>query len=387
LTRKILLFTTDFPPSLGGGICTHSSFLVEILRPLGWEFEILCEYYIDSSVEEIKKYSSENNLKITKLKPAPSIIQLVKKIWFCYIYAKQYKPDILLGTGRHPTWYAAVVSKLTGIPLVTIGHGTEFTEKTSKRDFKWNKLAYSQSSLLIAISEFTKKTIENCRIKPKKIVVINNAANENEFKILDQQIIDKFKLCKGLADKKIILSVGSITERKGQKVLIKALPKIISEFPDVVYVAIGLPFMKSEMIELSKLNGVENNIMFPGKVDQSELIYWLNSCHLYSMTSINNNGDYEGFGIAVLEAALCGKTAVVSDNGGLKEAVKHHITGIIVQENNHEETASAIINVLKNEKVLSTLSENARNNALENNSYSVKSREFDRELKLVLKKK
>ncbi len=387
MTRKILLFTTDFPPSLGGGICTHSSFLVEILRPLGWEFEILCEYYIDSSVEEIKKYSSENNLKITKLKPAPSIIQLVKKIWFCYIYAKQYKPDILLGTGRHPTWYAAVVSKLTGIPLVTIGHGTEFTEKTSKRDFKWNKLAYSQSSLLIAISEFTKKTIENCRIKPKKIVVINNAANENEFKILDQQIIDKFKLCKGLADKKIILSVGSITERKGQKVLIKALPKIISEFPDVVYVAIGLPFMKSEMIELSKLNGVENNIMFPGKVDQSELIYWLNSCHLYSMTSINNNGDYEGFGIAVLEAALCGKTAVVSDNGGLKEAVKHHITGIIVQENNHEETASAIINVLKNEKVLSTLSENARNNALENNSYSVKSREFDRELKLVLKKK
>jgi phosphatidylinositol alpha-1,6-mannosyltransferase len=387
MTKKIVLFTTDFPPSIGGGISTHSSFLVEILRPLGWEFEILCEYYIDSSLEEIKKYSSEYNLKITKLKPAPSIIQLIKKIWFCYKYAKKYKPDILLGTGRHPTWYAAVVSKLTGIPLVTIGHGTEFTEKTSKHDFIWNKLAYSQSSLLISISEFTKKTIENCGIKPKQIVVINNAANENEFKILDQQIIDEFKLKKGLVNKKIILSVGSITERKGQKVLIKALPKIISEFPDVVYVAIGLPFMKSEMIELSKLYGVENNVMFPGKVDQSELIYWLNSCHLYSMTSINNNGDYEGFGIAVLEAALCGKTAVVSDNGGLKEAVKHNITGIIVQENNHEETASAIINVLKNEKALATLSENARKNALENNSYSVKSYEFDKELKLVLKKK
>jgi glycosyltransferase involved in cell wall biosynthesis len=384
--KKILLFTTDFPPSNGGGICTHSAFLVEILRPLGWEFNVLCEYYIDSSDDEIKKYAIENDIKIQKLKPAPSFFLLLKKIWFCYSYTKKYKPEILIGTGRHPTWYAAIISKITGTPLVTIGHGTEFTQKTSKKDFKWNRLAYGQSSKLIAISEFTKKTIENCGIKPKTITVINNAANESEFKILDSTIINEFKLKNSLIGKKIILATGSLSERKGQKVVIKALPKIVAEFPNVLFVAIGIPSLRDEMFELAKSLKVANNVLFPGKVSSDELLLWLNVCDIFTMTSVNYSGDYEGFGIAVLEAALCGKTALVSDNGGLPEAVSDQVTGIIVPENDPNETAIQIIKLFKNEDLLVKLSKQARENVLMNNSYEVKAREYHNELKALLKR-
>lgn len=383
---KILLFTTDFPPSIGGGICTHSAFLVEILRPLGWEFNVLCEYYIDSSDDEIKKYAIENDIKIKKLKPAPSFFLLLKKIWFCYRYTKKYQPEILMGTGRHPTWYAAIISKITGIPLVAIGHGTEFTQQTSKKDFKWNRLAYSQSSKLIAISEFTKKTIVNCGIKPKKMVVIHNAANENEFKILNSEIVNEFKIKNGLQNKKVILATGSISERKGQKVVIKALPKILQEIPNLVFVAIGIPSLRDEMAELAKNLKVANNVVFPGKVSSNDLLLWLNACDIFTMTSVNYSGDYEGFGIAVLEAALCGKTALVSDNGGLPEAVSDQVTGIIVPENDPNETAIQIIKLFKNEDLLVKLSKQAQENVLKNNSYEVKAREYHNELKTLLKR-
>jgi phosphatidylinositol alpha-1,6-mannosyltransferase len=383
--KKILLFTTDFPPSQGGGICTHSAFLVEILRPLGWQFNVLCEYYINCSDEEIQKYSIENNIGIQKLKPAPTIFQFFKKIWFCYKYTRHYKPDILIGTGRHPTWFAAIISKLTRIPLVSIGHGTEFTQKTSDKDFKWNRFAYSQSSILIAISEFTKKTIENCGIKPKKIVVIQNAANENEFKIIDLNVIDNFRLKNGLVGKKVILATGSLSERKGQKVVIKALPRILNEIPNVVFVAVGIPSIKDELSELAKNLNIENNVIFPGKVSSNELVMWLNACDLYTMTSINYRGDYEGYGIAVLEAALCGKTAVVSDNGGLPEAVTNEITGLVVPENDSDATADAILRILKNSDFQLKLSKKAYEVTFNSKSYKSKALLFDQELKSILR--
>jgi phosphatidylinositol alpha-1,6-mannosyltransferase len=373
---KALLFTTDFPPSNGGGICTHSSFMVNILKPHGWDFNVLCEYYLESSNDEIEIYSRENNVKIRKLKESPNVIQLIKKIWFCYKYAKIYNPDVIIGTGRHTSWYAAIISKLIGKPLITIGHGTEFTQKTSKNDFKWNRLAYSQSTILIAISHHTKKIIQDANIRPKKIEVIHNAADEKRFIMLDKERVNKFKMSKGLENKKIILATGSITERKGQKIIIQALPKIIEKFPEIMFVAVGIPIIKDELIELAQELKINDHIIFTGKINDDELLLWLNSCDLFSMTSINHNGDYEGFGIAVMEAALCGKTSIVSDNGGLKEAVIDNLTGIIVPENNSDATAKAVIKLFEDPELRANLSKNAHKNAVNNHSYTAKSMEY-----------
>ena len=383
---KILLFTTDFPPSKGGGICTHSHFMVESLRQLSWDFTVLSEYYIPSSKEEIDDYITKNGYNIYKLPESPSFYTLLKKVFFCLKIHRQYKPDIIIGTGRHPSWFAAIVSFLTRTPLVTIGHGTEFTEKTSEKDFKRNKLAYGKSDLLIAISEHTKNVVLGAGIKPKKIEVIHNAANEKNFHKIDPELIKIFIEQKGLSGKKIILTCGSLSERKGQRVIINSLPIVLKEIPNAVYVAVGFPNKKDEFLQLAKELTVDDKVLFPGIIDQNELLLWLNACDLFAMTSVNNNGDYEGFGIAVLEAALCGKTALVSDNGGLKEAVINLKTGIVVKENDVTATANALINLFSNEAKLQTLSDMAYKNTLETGTYSIKGKEYDKVLAELIKK-
>jgi phosphatidylinositol alpha-1,6-mannosyltransferase len=270
--------------------------------------------------------------------------------------------------------------------LVTIGHGTEFTEKTSEKDFKRNKLAYGKSDLLIAISEHTKSVVLDAGIKPKKIEVIHNAANEKKFHKIDPELIKIFIEQKGLSGKKIILTCGSLSERKGQRVIINSLPIVLKEIPNVVYVAVGFPNKKDKFLQLAKELTINDKVFFPGIVDQNELLLWLNACDLFAMTSVNNNGDYEGFGIAVLEAALCGKTALVSDNGGLKEAVINLKTGIVVKENDVTGTANALIDLFSNDTKLQTLSDMAYKNTLEIGTYIIKGKEYDKVLAELIKK-
>ena len=136
--------------------------------------------------------------------------------------------------------------------------------------------------------------------------------------------------------------------------------------------AVGFPNKKDEFLQLAKELTVDDKVLFPGIIDQNELLLWLNACDLFAMTSVNNKGDYEGFGIAVLEAALCGKTALVSNNGGLKEAVINLKTGIVVKENDVTATANALIDLFSNDAKLQTLSDMAYKNTLETGTYSIK---------------
>lgn len=377
---KILLFTTDYPPAEGGGIGTHAHFMVDSLRKMGWEFNVLSEFYISCSPEEIREYSLKNEYPIQQLPSSPTFISLIKKILFCWKIARIYKPDLIIGTGRHTTWFAALISFLTRRPLITIGHGTEFTQVTSKNDLRNNRLAYNRSTVLIAISEHTKQVIQSIGLKPKKIEVIHNPANETIFKQLDIEQVQKFKNLKGLKNKRLLLTSGALTERKGQKVVIECLPKVLERHPDLVYVAVGLPNKKREFLELAKQLGVEDNVLFPGVVEINELILWLNACDLFIMTSIDDKGDYEGFGIATIEAALCGKTSIVSDNGGLPEAVVNDVTGIVVQEKNILETSKAISFLLSNPVKLSELSQNALERACAKYTYKMKAEEYNKVL-------
>lgn len=374
---KILLFTTDFPPSVGGGIGTHSHFMVESLMKLGWEFVVLSEYYIPSTEEKIERYSKEKGYKIYKLPTSHSIITLVKKLYYCYRIALKYKPDIIIGTGRHTTWFAAIISFFTRAKLVTIGHGTEFTQQTSKNDFRWNRLAYGRSDILIAISQVTKDIIRESGISPKRIEVIHNGANEQIFKKLNSALVQNFKTEHGLTGKKVIFSSGALSDRKGQKIIIQSLPIVLKILPEVVYVAVGLPNKKQEFLDLAIELDVEKNVLFPGIVSNDELVLWLNACDLFTMTSINVNGDYEGFGIAVLEAALCGKTSLVSDNGGLVEAVLNNETGIVVKEGDINATAESLLDLLMNTEKRNVLSEKASLHTKQSGTYSNVSEKYN----------
>lgn len=84
------------------------------------------------------------------------------------------------------------------------------------------------------------------------------------------------------------------------------------------------------------------------------------------MTSRHLPTEFEGFGIAVLEAALCGKPAIVSANSGLTEAIEEGFTGLKVEENNPEDTTRAIKTLLRDKELMLRMGRTAKERALKN---------------------
>jgi phosphatidylinositol alpha-1,6-mannosyltransferase len=95
-------------------------------------------------------------------------------------------------------------------------------------------------------------------------------------------------------------------------------------------------------------------------------------------------GDFEGYGIAVLEAALCGKPAVVAANSGLLEAIVEGETGLSVPENDPARTADAIVSLLSNREHRMKMGNSARKQTLEERTWKHRTLEYDSFLRSIL---
>ena len=95
-------------------------------------------------------------------------------------------------------------------------------------------------------------------------------------------------------------------------------------------------------------------------------------------------GEVEGFGIAVVEAALCGKPAIVSNESGLVEAVVPGMTALVVDPEHPEMTAAAIKQLLIDDQLRQEMSVAARQHALEAATWRQQIKKFDHHLRKLI---
>jgi len=98
--------------------------------------------------------------------------------------------------------------------------------------------------------------------------------------------------------------------------------------------------------------------------DDLEKNNWLNLCDIFIMPSKNINGDFEGFGIVYLEANMAGKPVIASQSGGVGDAVVNGVNGLLVDQENIDKIADAIIKLVEDENLRKKLGESGRNRAL-----------------------
>lgn len=224
-------------------------------------------------------------------------------------------------------------------------------------------------------------------VRPRAGQVILNGADDAVFRVLLPHEIDKFRSEVNLNGTLVLLTVGKVTERKGQDVVIRALPAILKEIPNTQYLIIGMPSRKEKFLKLAKELGVSKNVRFYGKVETSRVVQFLNCSDLFVLTSrCPPNGHFEGFGIAAVEAALCGKPAVVTNNSGLVEAISEGETGFAVPEENVPATADTILALLKDETLRRHMGEAARTRALREQTWHERVKDYDFYLRGVVEK-
>ena len=125
----------------------------------------------------------------------------------------------------------------------------------------------------------------------------------------------------------IVLYVGRIERLKGLEVLLRAvsLSEIKRSFRLII---VGGASSDDEFIRIkglcSKL-GLSNEVIFCGRVNQSDLPYYYSAADVLVVPSY-----HETFGMVALEAMACGTPVIAARVGGLKTLIKHGQTGYLV---------------------------------------------------------
>lgn len=172
----------------------------------------------------------------------------------------------------------------------------------------------------------------------------------------------------GLTGKRAIVTVGRLQRRKGQDMVIRALPIIRAKIPDIVYLIVGgvVGGLEADAAELPKLArelGVEEAVIFAGEVRNDDLPGYYAAADALVMPNREIDGDIEGFGMCFIEAAACGRTSIAGNSGGAVEAVLHEETGLIVDGTLPEAVAAAVLRLLKDNELRQRLGNNAKQRA------------------------
>ena len=205
----------------------------------------------------------------------------------------------------------------------------------------------------ICISSYTKELTINAGLNEDKCVVIPVGVNPDDFILKEKNVREKLgkEINVNLKDKKILLSVGHLVERKGVKWFIEnVMPKLNKKF---IYLVIGGygNLSKGDELEIYKKladeKGLGERVFLLGKVSDRVLKLAYNSADVFVMPNIPVKGDVEGFGMVAIEASSCGVPVVASNIEGIKDAVKDGKNGYLVESGDSNSFVKKIKNLKK----------------------------------------
>lgn len=326
--RRVLVVASELPPG-PGGIGAHAYSVAAELQRQGREVTLVgCQHYVDEAAR-----ASFNDLspvcivtlpdRRDPVRTAAARTRVIRRV------IQQSRPDVVVASGGRILWLVAPIARREGVPFVAVAHGSELGWSGWKR--RLTRRAFDVAAEVIAVSEFTAGLTRDLGVR-RPIAVIPNGADADRFAPSVERR-ERFRSKHGLGERPVVLTVGNVTERKGQHRVVEALPRLVVDVPDVAYVVVGLPTDEDALRHRAEILGVADHLVVVGKVEPDEVVDAHAAADVFAMTSTSTgDGDVEGYGIAVVEAALSGVPAVVTKGTGAEEAVVHGLTGLAVAD-------------------------------------------------------
>lgn len=328
---KTLLFTLEYPP-FKGGVANYYNNLVK--------------YWPESKNMAVL---NNNDSKLIKGWLWPKWLLAIWHLWriakkekISYILVGQVLP---LGTA---TW---ILSYFVNYKYSVILHGMDFTNalQTARKRWITMKIFKKTEKIICAnsyVAELVKGVLDDGQAK--KVSVVNPGIENKDLRFKNEDLRFKFLKKHNIENKIILFSIGRLVKRKGFDKVIAAMPKVLKQAPNLIYVIAG---DGPDKYYLKKLAEDKENIIFLEKITDEEKWAWLNLSDIFIMPSRQIKEDFEGFGIVYLEANLCGKPVIAGDSGGVRDAVKDKVSGLLVDPEDTNKIADAIIKLAKDKNL------------------------------------
>jgi phosphatidylinositol alpha-1,6-mannosyltransferase len=341
--EKILCITNDFGPRAGG----IETFVIGLIERLPRARVIVYTSAQDNSEQYDRRWFEDYGVEVVRdkakiLLPTPGVAYCVKAI------VRERKITTVFFGAAAPLGLLSRTLRKAGVKeIVALTHGHEvwwskvwpFTIAMKSISRHVNHLTY--------LGEYTRSAIAASVTKEAAagMVKIAPGIDTDHF---SPQDATQLRSELGLIEKKVIVSVGRLVHRKGQDVLIEAMPGILREVPEAHILMIGEGPYRSYLENRVKALGLHERITFIGRIQYADLPKYICVGDLFVMPSRSRLAglEVEGLGIVYLEASACGLPVIAGNSGGAPDAVLEGETGLVVDGTSKTEVAAAVVELL-----------------------------------------
>lgn len=359
MKRRALILSIDFPP-MAGGMARWSRDVADALSRAGCAVTVVAP---DTRGKDADTGISGGITirRIRGLFPPRHFdcLRLSAVLFFLYGFRQSLpgRPDIIIAN----TWSIAgtaayALGAFFKVPYCVCAHGLDVCAAASAaRDSRLMRRVFEKAAAVIAISHFTAGLVKRAAAGAY-VAVIHPVVEPGRFTARGEYNPAV------IAGKRIILSVGRLVDSKNHATIIRALPAVIAGHPDVVYRIVGDGPRKEDLAALAAGLGLSEKVIFEGYVPDEDMPLYYQACDVFALVSraIPVSGEVEGFGIVFLEAAACAKPVVASKSGGIPDAVRDGVTGILVEPHDEKAVSDALLRILSDADLAARLGENGR---------------------------
>jgi len=374
VSNPVLFVTNDFGPRAGG----IETFIIGLIqrRPFGQTI------VYTSFQENSERYDADwlTNYGVRVIRDRSKILLPTPRVAFHLrnIVKSEGITTAAFGAAAPLGLLSASIKRAGVRRTVALTHGHEVWWA---KVFPFNLLLRrigSTVDVLTYLGEFTRNAISHglTAQAQRAMVKIAPGIDVDHFLPTDASALRKSL---GLAEKKVIVSVGRLVHRKGQDRLIEAMPEILKTVSNAHLLLVGEGPHRDHLQNLIQKHRLEGSVTLIGRIDYKDLPLYICVGDIFAMPSRSRlmGLEVEGLGIVYLEASACGLPVLAGNSGGAPDAVVQNETGLVVDGTNNKEIADAAIELLTKVDLSKKMGAAGRKWIVENWRWEIWSRSFE----------
>lgn len=264
--------------------------------------------------------------------------------------AQATEAQLLLAGQILPVGAATMIaSHRLGLPYGVFVHGMDLALARRRSSKRWlAQRILRRAEFVIANSSFTAHLTQSFGIPETNVIVLNPGPGVRPNEGASERT-EAFRRRYGLIARLVFLSAGRLVARKGFDRAIEGFSRTKSVLPKTTLLIVGDGPDRKRLEGLAASFGPNNDVLFLGSLPDNELVdaYRSSDVFLLPAREVKDHSgrllDVEGFGIVFLEAALAGKPVIAGRSGGVPDAVREGVNGILVDPEDPEDIKRAIV--------------------------------------------
>jgi phosphatidylinositol alpha-1,6-mannosyltransferase len=334
--RRTLIVTNDFPPRQGG--------IQSFVHQLALRVPDVAVYA--SSYDGAAEFDARQPFPVTRhptglLMPTPA--------------ARRRVIETLRREGATAVWFGAAAPLGLLAPALRAAGAERCVATTHGHEAGWAMLPGARSALrrigagcdvVTYLGEYTRTRLASVLDGRTALRRLTPGVDVETFApwVAGAAVRERY----GLGDRPVIVCVSRLVKRKGQDVLIRALPLVRRAVPDAALLLVGHGPYRAALEALAEYEGVAD-VVFTGGVPHAELPEHYAAGDVFAMPCRTRRGglDVEGLGIVYLEASAVGLPVLAGDSGGAPDAVLDGETGFVVDGRDVDGVADWLIALLQ----------------------------------------